>query len=266
MMKQMEKLLDIMARLRDPQSGCPWDIEQDFRSIAPYTIEEAYEVADAIERNDMAELPGELGDLLLQVVFHSQMAKEQGLFDFETVAASINEKMIRRHPHVFSEQEFESVEAIHANWEAEKLKERQAKGAQDESILDSVTVGLPALKRAAKLQKKAAKVGFDWPEPEPILDKIREELEEVEEELAQPQRDHKALEGEIGDLLFAVVNLARHYKVDPEQALRTSNQKFCTRFAYIEQQLAKQGLSAEQASLERMDELWEEAKRRARAQ
>lgn len=263
-MKSMEELLHIMARLRDPENGCPWDIQQDFRSIAPYTIEEAYEVADAIERNDMAELPGELGDLLLQVVFHSQMAKEQNLFAFEDVVAAINEKMIRRHPHVFAAQEFATEDEVHANWEAEKQKERKAKGAQDGSILDAVTVGLPALKRAAKLQKKAAKVGFDWPSPEPIFDKIQEELEEVQQELAVPAHNQQALEAEVGDLLFAVVNLARHYKIDPEQALRGSNQKFCQRFGYIEQQLAQQELSPEKASLEQMDALWDEAKRKGK--
>ena len=256
----IQQLLEIMACLRDPQQGCPWDLQQNFNSIAPYTLEEAYEVVDTIERNDLMALQGELGDLLFQVVFHSQLAKEQGLFEFKDVVAGINEKMIRRHPHVFAEQAFASEEAIHANWEAEKQKERQAKGGAEGSILEAVTLGLPALKRAAKLQKKAAKTGFDWPEPEPIFDKIQEELQEVKEELAAPELDPKALEGEIGDLLFAVVNLARHYKVDPEQALRTTNQKFCTRFAYIEKRLAEQGLTPEQASLEQMDLLWEQAK------
>ena len=259
-MKTMEELLHIMSRLRDPENGCPWDVQQNFRSIAPYTIEEAYEVADAIERNDMADLPGELGDLLLQVVFHSQMAKEQGLFSFDDVVAAINEKMIRRHPHVFAAVEFANEADLHTNWEVEKQKERQAKGTQDRSILDAVTVGLPALKRAAKLQKKAAKVGFDWPGPEPIFDKIQEELEEVQQELAASELNPKALEGEVGDLLFAVVNLARHYKIDPEQALRGSNQKFCNRFGFIEQQLAQQGINPEQASLEQMDALWDKAK------
>lgn len=257
---KIEQLLEIMARLRDPKSGCPWDIEQNFHSIAPYTIEEAYEVADAIERNDMQELPLELGDLLLQVVFHAQMGKEKQHFDFNDVVAGINEKMIRRHPHVFGEQEFATEAEVHANWEAEKQKERAAKGEADHSILDAVTLGLPALKRAAKLQKKAAKVGFDWPESEPVLDKIAEELDEVKEELAVPELNKTALEGEIGDLLFAVVNLARHHQIDPEQALRSSNQKFCQRFAYIEQQLKAAGSSPEQVSLALMDQLWNEAK------
>lgn len=259
-MTPIEQLLSIMARLRDPNNGCPWDIQQNFHSIAPYTIEEAYEVADAIERNELGELPGELGDLLLQVVFHSQMAKEQGLFEFNDVVASINEKMIRRHPHVFAEKAFSSEAEVHANWESEKLKERQRKGVEESSILDSVTLGLPALQRAAKLQKKAAKVGFDWPEPEPIFHKIQEEIDEVKEELAAPQINQPALEAEVGDLLFAVVNLARHHKIDPEQALRGANQKFCRRFAYIEKVLAEQGVELDQATLEQMDALWEQAK------
>ncbi len=256
----IETLLNIMAQLRNPADGCPWDLDQDFRSVAPFTVEEAYEVADAIEQQQWQELPQELGDLLFQVVFHAQMGKEAGLFDFQQVLESICNKMIRRHPHVFGEQQFADAEEVLVNWEAEKNKERAEKGEQNPSILDSVTLGLPALKRAAKLQKKAARVGFDWPQPEPIFDKIAEELDEVQQELQAEPRNQLALESEIGDLLFAVVNLARHYQVDPEQALRTSNQKFCDRFAFIEQQLAKQGITPEQASLEQMDELWELAK------
>ncbi len=256
----MADLLAIMAQLREPQNGCPWDIAQDFSTIAPYTLEEAYEVADAIERQQWQELPGELGDLLFQVVFHAQMGQEAQLFDFNTVVDSICHKMIRRHPHVFSDQSFSTEEEVLANWEEEKQKERREQGNQDSSILDAVTLGLPALKRAVKLQKKAAKVGFDWPEAEPIFDKIQEEIEEVREELAAESLNPQALQEEIGDLLFAVVNLARHYRVDPEQALRGANQKFCKRFHYIEQKLQSQGETLEGASLSQMDDLWNEAK------
>ena len=256
----IQSLLEIMARLRDPQSGCPWDIEQDFNSIAPYTIEEAYEVADAIEQKDYQELRLELGDLLLQVVFHAQMAKEQALFDFSDVVAGINEKLIRRHPHVFSDQSFDDAEAVLVNWEAEKQKERHAKGLHQEGLLDSVTLGLPALARACKLQKKASKVGFDWPNPEPVLDKIKEEVEEVEHELQQQPIQQGRLEAEIGDLLFAVVNLARHHKIDPEQALRRSNQSFKDRFGYIESELKRQSLDWSECSLHQLDILWDQAK------
>ncbi|MCM2678830.1 nucleoside triphosphate pyrophosphohydrolase [Echinimonas agarilytica] len=257
---KLNELLDIMARLRDPNTGCPWDIKQNFATIAPYTIEEAYEVADAIERNDLDELKLELGDLLLQVVFHAQMAQEQGLFNFDDVVEGINQKMVRRHPHVFGEKSFDNEAQVNANWEAQKQQEREAKGDPQNSILDAVTVGLPALTRALKLQKKAAKTGFDWPSVEPILDKIREELAEVEDELVQATIDPNRVEAEIGDLLFSVVNLARHQKVDPEQALRTSNQSFYKRFSYIEQQLKRKGMTLNNASLEQMDALWDEAK------
>ncbi|GGA74822.1 nucleoside triphosphate pyrophosphohydrolase [Neiella marina] len=257
----IQQLLDIMAKLRDPNGGCPWDIKQDFDSIVPYTIEEAYEVADAIEHRDFEELRLELGDLLLQVVFHAQMAKEQSLFDFDDVVAGINDKLIRRHPHVFANKEFVDEAAVSANWEAEKQKERAQKGAVKTGLLDAVTVGLPALMRANKLQKKASKVGFDWPTPEPVFDKIKEELDEVADELAADKVDHSRLEAEIGDLLFAVVNLARHHNIDPEHALRISNGSFQRRFGFIEQTLAEQGRSFEDSNLAEMDALWRDAKK-----
>ncbi|MBD1390009.1 nucleoside triphosphate pyrophosphohydrolase [Neiella sp. HB171785] len=250
-----------MAKLRDPNGGCPWDIKQDFDSIVPYTIEEAYEVADAIEQRDFDELRLELGDLLLQVVFHAQMAKEQSLFDFDDVVAGINEKLIRRHPHVFANQAFADEAAVTANWEAEKQKERAQKGSADSGLLDSVTLGLPALSRANKLQKKASKVGFDWPSPEPVFAKIKEELDEVAEELAASDINKTRLEAEIGDLLFAVVNLARHHHIDPEHALRVSNGSFQRRFGFIEQTLAAEGRSFADSNLAEMDALWREAKK-----
>jgi MazG family protein len=258
----IDKLLAIMAALRAPAGGCPWDLEQDFSTIAPYTIEEAYEVADAIERGELGELRDELGDLLFQVVFHARMAEEQGVFNFADVVAAIVEKMIRRHPHVFADEEVADAEAQTRAWEAQKARERQAKRRQGEpaSLLDGVTLGLPALSRAEKLQKRAARAGFDWPEIAPVFDKLQEEIEEVRAELAGD--DRQALHDEIGDLLFACVNLARHAGVDAEQALRSANTKFVRRFHYLEQALAAEGSSLEQAALERMDALWDEAKRR----
>jgi MazG family protein len=253
----ISELLRVMARLRDPQGGCPWDREQDFASIAPYTIEEAYEVADAISRGEMGELRDELGDLLFQVVFHARMAEEAGQFDFADVVEGIVEKMLRRHPHVFADEEVADAEAQTRAWEEHKAKERRAKG-QHHSLLDGVTLGLPALSRAQKLQKRAARAGFDWPEKEGVLAKIAEELDEVRAELAAG--DQAALQGEIGDLLFACVNLARHTGVDPETALRTSNEKFERRFRYIEQALRDAGRDIEQCTLEEMDALWNEAK------
>jgi MazG family protein len=251
------ELLRVMARLRDPQGGCPWDREQDFASIAPYTIEEAYEVADAISRGEMGELRDELGDLLFQVVFHARMAEEAGQFDFADVVEGIVEKMLRRHPHVFADEEVADAEAQTLAWEEHKAKERRAKG-QHHSLLDGVTLGLPALIRAQKLQKRAARAGFDWAEEEGVLAKIAEELDEVRAELGAG--DQEALQGEIGDLLFACVNLARHTGVDPETALRTSNEKFERRFRYIEQALRDAGRDIEQCTLDEMDALWNEAK------
>lgn len=247
---QTARLLAIMARLRDPEGGCPWDIEQDFASIAPYTIEEAYEVAEAIASGDKGHLREELGDLLLQVVFHAQMAAEEGSFTFEEVAASINDKMERRHPHVFGEQVIGSAEAQTANWENIKQQERAGKGK--DSVLADVPAALPALMRAEKLQKRAARVGFDWPEVSGVTAKIREELAEAEEALDTP---HFA--EEVGDLLFAVVNLARFKGVDPEEALRQANRKFTRRFQHIEQRLGK---PFSEATLDEMEALWNDAK------
>jgi MazG family protein len=257
------RLLEIMARLRDPEGGCPWDLEQTFRTIAPYTIEEAYEVAEAIEHGDMAALKDELGDLLLQVVFHARMAEEAEHFDFEDVAEFVSDKMIRRHPHVFGEEKVASVAAQSASWEAFKAEERAAKASADggaHSALDGVTFGLPALARALKLQKRAARVGFDWPEAVQVFDKIDEELSEIKEEIDNG-RDPERVEDEIGDLLFVVVNLARHLQVDPETALRHANGKFERRFRAMEQALATADRPLEQRSLEDMEAAWQAAKR-----
>jgi MazG family protein len=259
----IERLLWVMARLRDPDGGCPWDLEQDFASIAPYTIEEAYEVADAIERGNFDDLESELGDLLLQVVYHAQMAKEAGRFDFETVAAGIADKMIRRHPHVFGAAQVENAAAQSLAWEEAKAAERAQKQAPggDPSILADVPIGLPALTRSAKLQRRAARVGFDWPEVDQVFEKLEEEIGEVRAELAAGT-PRKRLEGEIGDLLFAAVNLARHLGVDGESALRRANQKFERRFGAIETALRTAGRPIEEASLEEMEEFWQRAKAR----
>jgi ATP diphosphatase len=257
----IECLLKVMARLRDPDGGCPWDLEQNFASIAPYTIEEAYEVADAIERQDFHDLEGELGDLLLQVVYHAQMAKEAGRFDFEAVALRIAEKMIRRHPHVFGEAEVESAAAQTVAWEEAKAGEREQKKAAggDPSILADLPLGLPALTRAAKLQRRAARVGFDWPEVAQVLEKLEEEIAEVRAELATGAPQER-LADEVGDLLFAAANLARHLGVDGEAALRRANQKFERRFRAIETALRAAGRDLENASLGDMEELWQRAK------
>lgn len=263
---KIENLLQIMAQLRDPEKGCPWDREQDFHSIAPYTIEEAYEVLDAIERRDLPGLRDELGDLLLQVVFHAQMAKEQGAFEFRDVVASICEKMTRRHPHVFGNEDLPDAEAQRESWEALKQEERKQRATQEgrrESVLDDVSVALPGLTRAVKLQKRAARVGFDWPDLEPVIAKIKEELAEVEEVLSEG-RDQDRLEDELGDLFFCLGNLARHLKVDPETAIRRTNAKFERRFRSIELALEAEGSSPAEAGLKRMDELWNQAKQAER--
>ena len=258
-----------MAALRTPVTGCPWDLEQSFATIAPYTIEEAYEVADAIERGDLDDLKDELGDLLLQVVFHAQMAREANAFDFNDVAAAISEKMLRRHPHVFGDAQVSAPEAVKAQWEVIKAEEsreraerRASKGlaADNEWFLDAVPAALPALLGALKLQKKAARVGFDWAETDAVIGKIREELGEVEAELAGSPVDCDRLEDEIGDLLFAVANLARHLKVEPEAALRRTNAKFRRRFGHIEDSLRARGQSLEAASLDEMEAHWQAAK------
>ncbi len=253
----MERLRVIMARLRDPETGCPWDIEQHFASIAPYTIEEAYEVADAIERQDWAELKGELGDLLLQSVYHTQMAEEAGHFTFDDVATAIADKMVARHPHVFgSESRDKSAEQQTRDWEAVKAAERARKARG--GTLDDVALALPALMRAEKLQKRAARVGFDWPEIGQVVDKIAEEARELAEAKATATQDE--IEDEMGDLLFVMANLARHLKVDPEVALRRANAKFTRRFAFIEARLAERGKGPEDSTLEEMDALWNAAK------
>jgi ATP diphosphatase len=258
----LPRLLDIMARLRDPERGCPWDLEQSFATIAPYTIEEAYEVAEAAERGEPEALKDELGDLLLQVVFHARMAEEARHFAFNDVACAIADKMIRRHPHVFGEVEIEGAAAQTAAWETQKADERRAKAAVEgrpESALDGVGLGLPALTRAEKLQKRAARVGFDWPALAPVFDKIGEEIAELRAEIDQGGAAER-LADELGDLLFAVVNLARRLAVDPEQALRHANRKFERRFRRIETELAARGKPLAEASLEEMEAEWQRAK------
>lgn len=261
--KSITDLLAVMAALRTPGTGCPWDLEQTFESIAPYTIEEAYEVADAIEQGDMIALKDELGDLLLQVVYHARMAEEQGSFAFADVADAITAKMLRRHPHVFGTPEERAAGAAPGFWERIKAEERaEIPCKARESVLDGVPVGLPALTRAIKLQNKAARVGFDWPSLAPVFDKLKEELGELEEAVAAPgaQKDRAKVEEELGDLLFVVANVARHLKLDPEAALRSANGKFARRFHAIERKLAEQGRSPAQSNLAEMDALWDKAK------
>jgi len=254
----IDRLIEIMARLRNPATGCPWDVEQTFATIAPYTIEEAYEVADAIEREAWDELRGELGDLLFQSVFHARMAEEAGLFSFHDVARGMADKMVARHPHVFGVQaDIDSADAQSENWEAIKAAERAEKAQH--GVLDGVAVGLPALLRAYKLQKRAARVGFDWPDVSQVLDKVVEEAHEVAE--ARDSASHEELTEEIGDLLFVLANLARHLGVEPEAALRHANAKFTRRFEEIEARLAEAGKRPEDSSLAEMDALWEAVKR-----
>ncbi len=259
--RPIDRLIAVMARLRDPEAGCPWDIAQTWETIAPYTIEEAYEVADAIERQAWGELKGELGDLLLQVVYFTRMGAEEGRFDFDTVAEAIADKMVARHPHVFGDESRDkSADQQVQDWEKVKAAERAAKG--ETRVLDGVALGLPALTRALKLQKRAARVGFDWDDPKAVLAKIAEEAGELAE--AQAGADPDALEDETGDLLFAVVNLARHLGVDPEAALRRTNAKFTRRFAAVEDALAAEGRSPAGASLDEMEAHWQAAKRTER--
>lgn len=258
MSHSIEDLLAIMAALRDPETGCPWDRKQSFETIAPYTLEEAYEVSDAIARGDMQELSGELGDLLFQVVFYAQMAREQGVFDFSDIVDGICSKMLRRHPHVFADADYASEEELHAAWEAEKEKEREHTSKGASGVLDGVARALPALTRAAKLQKRAARVGFDWPDTQGVLEKCREEFQELEE--AQQQKDAAAIAEEFGDLLFSMVNLSRHLKLDAEQCLRQANDKFARRFQHMEQLLHSREQTLEQLSLEEMDVAWEQVK------
>jgi nucleoside triphosphate diphosphatase len=271
--RDIRRLIDIMAALRDPVRGCPWDVEQTFASIAPFTIEEAYEVADAIERGATEDLREELGDLLLQVVFHARMAEEAGLFDFGGVVEAVTAKLVRRHPHVFGDAGALSSDDVKALWERIKADEKRAKLASEAKpgrdsevkpgALDGVPLALPALSRAMKLQEKAGKVGFDWNDVRAVLEKIREEIVEVEAEIAEGSA--QALSNEVGDLIFAAVNLARHLKVDPESALRSANAKFERRFAHIENRLAEGGQTPASASLDEMERLWVEAKVQERA-
>jgi len=257
----MNDLLQIMAKLRDPDGGCPWDVEQDFSTIAPYTIEEAYEVADAIERGNIDDLKGELGDLLLQVVFHAQMAAEAGHFKYADVVNSISEKMVVRHPHVFGDMTVEDADAQTAAWETQKAAERAAKAEAAglvPSALDDVASGLPALMRAEKFQKRAARVGFDWPSPAPVVDQVREELDEVIAEIDGGDPDR--LEDEIGDLLFTCVNLARKLGVDPETALRRTNAKFESRFRAVEGYAVADDRALPDMTLDEMEALWKRAK------
>jgi ATP diphosphatase len=262
--REIARLLEIMAALRTPESGCPWDLQQDFSSIAPYTIEEAYEVADAIERGDFEHLKDELGDLLLQVVFHARMAEERGVFDFGAVVETITAKLLRRHPHVFGDLGRHSPAEVEGLWARIKAEEKRARGAvPSQSVLANVPVALPALTRALKLQEKASSVGFDWNDPRAVLAKIREEADEIERALDSGSKSETA--SEIGDLLFAVVNLARHASADPETALRQTNAKFERRFRFIEERLTEMGRTAAESSLEEMDRLWGEAKAAERA-
>ncbi|KPY42890.1 Nucleoside triphosphate pyrophosphohydrolase MazG [Pseudomonas savastanoi pv. retacarpa] len=270
-MYTVQDLLNLMARLRDPQSGCPWDLKQTYASIVPHTLEEAYEVADAIEQGDLDHLKGELGDLLFQVVFYAQLAKEEGRFEFDDVIDGITRKLLRRHPHVFPTGELYAEtpcltdEQVNQRWDEIKAEERAEKSGAPEqlSLLDDVPVALPALSRAAKLQKRASQVGFDWPAALPVVDKVREELDEILE--AMVDNDAEGIAEEVGDLLFSVVNLARHLKVDPETALRSANSKFDRRFRFIEQALRHIQRPIEACSLEEMDALWGEAKRQEKS-
>jgi ATP diphosphatase len=252
-LSKIEELLAIMVKLRDPEGGCPWDQKQTLQSIVPHTIEEVYEVADAIENGDMAELKDELGDLLFQVVFYARIAEEQGDFDFEDVAGAISDKLIRRHPHVFTDAAAEDL----PGWEA--LKEEERKGKDEHGVLDGVAKSLPANNRAVKLQKRAARVGFDWPNILPVFDKLHEELDEVRAEL-KVDAPHDRLEDEIGDVLFVCANLARHTKVDPETALRRANDKFERRFRAMEQIAQDEGLSVDSLDLDAWEALWQRVK------
>ena len=261
--RPIDRLIGIMARLRDPDGGCAWDLEQTFATIAPYTVEEAYEVADAIERGDLSDLREELGDLLLQVVFHSRMAQEQGAFAFDDVADAISEKMIRRHPHVFGEDEQRSSAEQTCAWEVIKAQERAKKG-RNASLLDDVPVGLPGLTRAVKLTARAARVGFDWPDAPRVLEKLREETAELETEILAGA-DKERLRDELGDILFVCANLARKLDLEPEDALRSTNAKFARRFQFIEAELARRGKTPDQSDLEEMDALWDAAKAAERA-
>lgn len=259
----LERLEQIMTRLRDPEHGCPWDLKQDFASIVPHTIEEAYEVADAIARNEPQAIKDELGDLLFQVVFYAQLGREQDWFDLASIADGVGDKLVRRHPHVFADSDVENAAAVKEQWEAIKKQERAEKNATG-SVFDDVPANLPALLQAVKIQKRCRSVGFDWDSIAPVLDKVSEEVNEVQAELDADTVDQQALTEEIGDLLFAVVNLARHAHINPEQALRLANQKFMRRFQSIEQALRAEKRTTDEASLTEMEALWLQVKQAAK--
>ncbi len=259
-MKELQRLLEIMKSLRDPDKGCPWDREQTINSIKGYTLEEAYEVVDAIERNAINDLRDELGDLLFHIVFYSEMADEQGDFDFRDVIETANSKLERRHPHVFSDLRLENSEQVKKLWEKTKQQERSTDKPDNDYFLDDISRHLPAMLRACKLQKRAASVGFDWAETKPILEKIEEELDELKETLNNRQETELIAE-ELGDLMFCCINLARHLHIDPELALRNTNEKFIQRFNFIEEQLKSKNITLDAAELEEMDELWNQAKK-----
>lgn len=259
-MQEIYKLLEIMADLRNPESGCPWDIKQDFSSIAAYTVEEAYEVADAIERNDMVDLKNELGDLLFQVVFHAQMAAEKNLFDFVDVVNEINYKLVNRHPHVFGDSKVSDEEELNKQWEKHKKNERAEKAPSSTSYLDGVASTMPALRWSEKLQKRAAHHGFDWDDIAPVFDKLDEEIGELKAEIVH-QDNQQRIADEMGDVLFASVNLSRHLGVNPEQALRDSNRKFISRFKIVEQLLYEDGRLMEDCSVAELEEYWQKAKK-----
>ncbi|MCW8854310.1 MAG: nucleoside triphosphate pyrophosphohydrolase [Gammaproteobacteria bacterium] len=259
-MKNMNRLLDIMAALRTPDTGCPWDIKQTFKTIVPYTLEEAYEVADSIERGQMDELKDELGDLLFQVVFYAQMAREQDLFEFGDIVAAINDKLVRRHPHVFAGAEYKDEAALNDDWERAKSSERDQRAEADQaSTLAGVARSLPALKRAQKLQKRAARVGFDWPDVAPVWNKLNEEVAELQEAVEEGDKDK--IFDEMGDLLFSCVNLARHLGVDAEEALRQGNQKFTNRFNCLESELSHQNRAIEECDIIELEQLWQASKK-----
>ena len=255
---KINRILDIMAALRHPETGCPWDLKQDFASIVPYTLEEAYEVTDAVERGDLDELKNELGDLLLQVVFHARLAEESALFDFDDVVDAISDKMIRRHPHVFSDGDADNADAVRQSWEEIKAQEKAEKGkSEPDSLMDDIPLALPGLSRAVKIQNRAARIQFDWPDIEQGFDKLQEEIGEVREAIKNRSAD--AMEDEIGDLLFAVANIARHLKIDPEKAVRRTNGKFISRFKYLEAQAARS--DKESLTLEELETFWQAAKK-----
>jgi ATP diphosphatase len=256
----VDKLLAIMAALRDPENGCPWDIEQNFKTISAYTIEEAYEVADAIEREDMHDLKDELGDLLFQVVYHAQMANEQGAFSFDNVVAAINDKLVRRHPHVFGEEVAGSHEELHRAWEQHKKNERLQKQQEHKSLLDGIASTMPALRWSSKLQKRAAHHGFDWDDVAPVFDKLQEEIEELKAEIDKDDNQDR-INDELGDILFACVNLSRHVGANAEQALRDSNIKFIARFKVLEELLLQDNKVMDKCSVEELEGYWQQAKR-----